>query len=311
MISIVERFRPQEQPAPRAARVLSDLRGAQSYHANYSTRHPFGAYNVSLSSVARRGLQLAEVLKNVDRTTMFLRTSNSKWESAVLEATDHFLDSLLEHLDDCKGVLRSFFPDTDSRDFKRVLAGFKAAVEPYRNHIGNIDNHLKHNQGRLRAISFQWPGNACLGYFVEGVVAPDTVGPSPQVHPDSNSAFSFNRNIPFHISGVFFVGAALATQLHVVDRRLTLLPASKLDSAAPDDWTRLIEEVANLPDMYFPGEAKSGIPRIRWSARAGGSIEYPSSRRRMPEPPNPSRVTVSYHGDGATNSFKIPYSNAA
>lgn len=151
---ISERFQKIEDAVPKAARALQKLDGIAAFHESYGVRHPFAAYNVSLAHVARRLLTTLETLAKTQREMMFLDVKGSDWELPLLDATDHMLDALMEHMDDCGGIIRSFFLSSDEKKFKTIFSDFKRSVEPYRRHIGAVVNYIKHNQGRLRSVTF-------------------------------------------------------------------------------------------------------------------------------------------------------------
>lgn len=291
---------------PKAARVLQDLRGVITYEADYSARHPFAAYNISLATIGQRFTSVSTCLRQLE--DQFRNSPSSKQESdlALLEATDHLLDSLMEHMDVCGGIIRSFFPVSDEKRYKKQLALFKASVEPYRKHIACVDNYIKHSQGKLRSIRFSWASGMCFGYFVEGPVADGVLGPVGCIHPGSNSAFSFNRDLKFHICSMFAVGAQLARSLHEIDKRLTPLPTSKSNDGRDSAWGKAVQAVAELPNLFFPDELLKPAPTVRLSEEKV-LIEFATQRPRIFQPPSPCQISLTFGGDGVTRSFQMPY----
>lgn len=307
-MQILEQYPSPESAVPKAARVLQDLHGVPTFEDSYAARHPFAAYNISLTAIARRLVAVVESLTELQKQSQFAVEGKSVPDERLLEATDHLLDSLMEHMDVCNGILRSFYAPADEKKFKNALAAFKASVEPYRKHIGTIDNYIKHSQGKLRSICFQWTAGNCFGYFVEGPVASGVLGPVGIVHPGENSAFSFNRDIPYHVCNVFAVGARLANAIHAVDRRLVVLPPVKSVEVRDSDWSKAIRAVAALPAVFFPDELLKGMPKVHL-AENKVLIEYPAARTRTVGPPHQSQISLSFGGDGVTRSFKMPYFN--
>jgi hypothetical protein len=307
-MQVFEDYRIIEVAIPKAARVLQNLQGVATFEGNYGTRHPFAAYNISLTTIARR---LISVLENLEPLEVRVHHENNQTaisDELLLEAMDHLLDSLMEHMDVCGGILRSFFASPDEKRFKKVFADFKTSVEPYRKHIGGIDNYIKHNQGKLRSVFFSWLGGACLGYFVEGPVGNGILGPVGKIHSGENTAFSFNRDIPYHLCSVFAIGARLANALHAIDRRLVVLPLPKMVEGQYSDWCKALQMVAGLPKVFFPDEVVKGVPKVHLN-RDRLTIEYPAQHQRVTGPPSPSKISLSYGGDGVTRSFKVPYFN--
>lgn len=303
---IFEQHTSPEAAVPKAARLLQQLNGVPTFESAYGARHPFGAYNVSLTGIARRLIAVVEALDHVQQQAQFLAGAKSIQNEQLLEAMDHLLDALMEHMDVCNGILRTFFAPADDKKFKIALSAFKASVEPYRKHIGTIDNYIKHNQGMLRSVHFRWPTGISFGYFVEGPVANGVLGPVALVHPGENTAFSFNRDLAYHLCNVFAVGAQLAHALHSVDRRLVVQTPLKIVDGRESDWTRALRLTAALPAIYFPDEISKPIPRIHVSARKV-FIEYPALRFKVSGPPAGSQISLAFEGDGVTRSFKMPY----
>lgn len=291
---------------PKVARVLQDLRGVPTYESEYGARHPFAAYNISLAAIGQRFTAVVGSLKQLEHQFRAEPTTKEESDFALLEATDHLLDSLMEHMDVCGGILRSFFPQADENNFKKQLASYKSSVEPYRKHIGCIDNYIKHSQGKLRSIRFSWSTGMCFGYFVEGPIASGVLGPVDCVHPGSNAAFSFNRDLKLHICNVFAVGAQLARALHIVDRRLVPVPTSKTIAGRDSAWGKAVQAVSELPDVFFPDEVVKPIPLVSSSGNRL-LIEYAAQRHKITQPPSPCRVNLTFGGDGVTRSFQMPY----
>lgn len=288
---------------PKAARALSNLDGITTYQEVYGVRHPLAAYNTSLAHVSRRILKTLDALVAARAAPPSSDTNQRGWEEALLEATDHMLDSLMEHLDDCGDIIRSFFPNAESKQYRTVFGEYKRSVEPYRKHIGNVVNYIKHNQGRLRLINVTWPADRCFGYFVEGPDDKGALGPAPSIHKPSNTAFSYNRDIPFHLCNVFSVGARLASALRSIDKRIV---SSQPGMASPEtDLAKALRGASALPRIYFVDEIKKDVPLIRLHGD-GLAIEYPSVKKAR-SPPNGSRISGSFEGDGFTRTFRLPY----
>ncbi|MCK9366003.1 MAG: hypothetical protein M0P72_02500 [Metallibacterium scheffleri] len=288
---------------PKAARALLNLDGVTTYQEIYGVRHPLAAYNISIAHVSRRILKTLDALTEAHAASQSAQTNHEVWKESLLEATDHMLDSLMEHMDDCGGIIRSFFPDAESKQYRDVYDKYKRSVEPYRKYIGNIVNYIKHNQGRLRLISVKWPAGVCIGYYVEGPDGEGILGPAPSIHKPSNTAFSYNRDIPFHLCNVFSVGARLATALHSINKRIV---SPQPGSAGPEtNLTKVLRRASELKRDYLFDEVNKDVPLIRLHGD-GLEIEYPSAKKAV-SPPNGSRISGSFEGDGVSRSFRLPY----
>ncbi len=301
---ISERFDGVDEAVPRAIRVLENLHGAPTYQEAHGLRHPLAAYRVSLSTVAQRLLAVLNELMIPSAIGQVPTAITPPNEEHLLEATDHMLDGLMEHMDVCRSIVRCLFSPDDVR-FRKASSKYRQSVETYRNHIGSVDNYIKHNQGRLRLVSFTWRGGSCHGYYVEGPIG-SGVGPAEEIHGPEGTAFSFNRDVRFHVCNIFGVSDRLAAAICSADPRIDAAhsPAKVGDSSS--DLTRVLGLAAGLPAVFFPDEVKKAVPLVQIDANVL-TIEYPSTRVRPLGPPFASKITTSVKGDGVTRAFKLPY----
>jgi len=302
---IVEEITDIQAANPYVFTVLENIGDVPIYHENYKVRHPFAAYNISLASVSSRIIRVLDALEDVQNKREFDSPKSQNWEVPLLEATDHMLDSLMEHMEDCSGIIRSFYPDAKNPEFKKALKNYNKSVAPYRDYIGKIVNYMKHNQGRLRTISFSWQQGSSLGYFVEGPLNSGGIGPVAGIHKNEATAFSFYRNIPFHLCNIYAVSRRLAVALHGIDNRLKSHKAKKT-SEQQSNLSIALQRASNLPNIYFEDEVNMGVPLIKFSNNSI-KIDCPSQKTKTKAIPGGAKITVSYKGDGATRTYKVPY----
>ena len=119
-------------------------------------------------------------------------------DTEIRDATDSLLDALMEHFDDCENVLDCYL-GKESQKLKKKIVKWKI----YRDHVGKIVNQIKHQQRRVRTILFYGPDWAVPGYFIEGPLPGKIIGPDPSIHPGGDTAFSFRRNLLFHLWGLY------------------------------------------------------------------------------------------------------------
>ena len=254
---IVETLIDIETANPTAMTVLENIGDVPIFHENYKVRHPLAAYNISLDSVSQRILRVIDALEIIQTERKFENSKDQGWEVPLIEATDHMLDALMEHMEDCGGIIRSFFPNSKDIAFKKALKEFNVSVAPYRDHIGKIVNYMKHNQGRLRTVTFSWPSGSSIGYFVEGPLKNGGLGPVSVIHSNEATAFSFFRDIPFHLCNVYAVSRRLSAVLQSIDRRLK--PAKKKTSTdKQSNLVNALRRASKLPYIYFEDEVKMG-----------------------------------------------------
>jgi hypothetical protein len=302
---VAEQFASPEAAVPRAVLALENLNGAATYHEAYGARHPLAAYRVSLSNVASRLVVVLDELPTTRPAGPERGAADTNREQRLLEAADHLLDALMEHMGDCGSILRSMFPASDEARHRTVYSKYKGSVEPYRKHIGAIVNYIKHNQGRLCSVSFAWLGGSIPGYYVEGPIG-SGVGPAQAIHGEEPTAFSFNRDVPFHICSLFAVGDRLAAALRLADSRIGLGDSFPSTEPSSSDLSKALRLASALPRVFFPDEVKKPMPLIQLDGHAL-TIELPSNAVKPSGPPLGSKVLISARGDGVTRSFRLPY----
>ena len=261
-------------------------------------KHPLAVYNTSCSSVLERFEKTVDELTFVSHNISF----RDDWAGKLLESQHQLLYSIMEYLDDCKGILDSFSPS------KKVKNSYNKAIEEYRDHIGKIANNIKHSQGRLRSIAFFNNEMILPGYFVANAVAENTLGPEKNIHL-GNTVFSFARDLRYHLFHFFYVGEKLGETISsIVGSGVAPIP---LHADAPD--TRLVKIatiISELPLFYYPDEIAKPIPSVVVDHDTSGEIiilTYPDKSVAVLDLPKPMKVVVSYIGDGVTTTFKIPY----
>ncbi len=304
IIPINQRFQIG-QIRPTLVSTLRKCDNSILFHENYDARHPLGSYNLSLDKICKRANVLLDVLDNLKRETINDDFKSPQYQP-LLEATDHLLDALMEHLDDCNGIHRSFFADSESRQFKKSHSILKRGLEPYRAHIGNIVNYLKHNQGNLRFLVFYWPGMMVPGYYIEGPMSGGGLGPTKSIHSDGNSGFSFYRDLPFHICSIFAISNVLSERLHNINPGLEHLSEKDYPQDSHSEWHNLFSRTAALPKFYFPDEIYKPQPEVLLSD-SEASLLFPHNPVAAQPIPNGARITSVMAGDGVTRTFKLPY----
>ncbi len=304
---------------PLALNYLAAVPEQHVFFRQQQLRHPVSIYNFSLDKLAKA---FFAVLDDYARDTVRLSaepTGGFELKS-LLEAQEHLLRCLQEHLDDCYLILKTLIDPATAKG-KSVFAdqyikesrlpGAKAFMESTADYKLSlrIANKLKHNQGRLRGFGI-YPGDSVrLGYFLEEPDAAGVIGPSPEIHPDQG-AFSFARDLKWR----FFLVYSLSENLvKAVERALMGLHQFRLERAAPtqkegDDWNRLVTMVSKIERAIFPKEQDASMASVRLSENGRElSIVFPD-RIRVIDPAlrGRTRAVVSTVGDGFSRQFKLP-----
>ncbi len=302
---------------PLAVNYLPGIPQQYIFFREQQLRHPASIYNLSLDKLAKAFLAVAEGYAR--DTARFSVPPHGGFDlKALLEAQEHLLRSIQDHLDDCYLILRTFIdPSTtkakslhaDQYVIDSKLPGVKSfmqATEEYRTSL-KIVNKLKHNQGRLRGFGI-YPGDGVyLGYFLEEPDRAGVVGPSPEIHPD-RGAFSFARDIKWR----FFLVYSLSENLvKAVERALTGLHQTPLEKAAlpqqqTDDWNRIAATISKIPLAIFPKELQTYMATIHLTDDGRElSLKFPD-RVHIVYPSLSCRAVVSTVGDGFSRHFKVP-----
>ena len=274
-----------------ATAVLAGLRGGlQSRHGKLGLRHPLGTYNTSIGLVEDRIAKVVGLL--------------SRKKGGLLEAQESLLHGLMQHLDDCMNILEGF--TVDSQEFKRNahVKTYSRGVKKYRSHIGKVTGRIKHQQGRLTSLTARLRAGSFAGYFVSVGLENGSVGPDPDIHPNI-TAFSFNRDLRFHLYHLLQVSASLAQAVE----GLTGAEPTKAASSGDSKLTNSILDLLGVRELYFPDEYEKLRPVFQFSGQ--GTSRKLVAALVQPIVPRAfvwdAVMELTTHGDGATRSWRVPY----
>lgn len=273
------------------------------FHADYERRHPLAAYNVSISMVSARGKTVCDAVASA--FPVGAGKTNKSAAIGVLEAQDAFLDSLIEHLEDCKGVLLCFSPKGEN-PHKAVIEAYERGVQPYRDHVGLLVNHIKHKQGRLCFTEMRSQRVVVPGYWLEQVKAGGEVGPHDQLHRSGHTAFSFFRDLRLHAVQVVAVSTNLARGVEAI----TLQPSNATRASQDPGILSFLQAVSALPAFVFPDEVVDPWPLVSAPKHRGRHslrirVECPSAG--TPLSFSRGEFSSTARGDGVTRAFQFPY----
>jgi hypothetical protein len=131
------------------------------------------------------------------------------------------------------------------------------------------------------------------------------------IHSGGDTAFSFHRDLRFHIVHVFIASRHLSTSI------LTLIPRQHkyrktIEGEKQHSFTKAVEAVSMIQKTVFPDELAKPWPHISLvQKRANGkqklTVEFPSSLDRPDVFICPMQIKISFRGDGTTGKFRMPY----
>lgn len=296
---------------PEAVGVLENI-SVPLFNEKYKLRRPIGVYNTSLVTVAQRmrlaldAYDLVDVQNPGDSPPKKDRRSDA--DENLLIAYQDLLFAMMGHLEDCDGIVRSFFKPSDKFTKDPKVRTYKRALKWYRRRIGVAVNAIKHDQNRLRlfwmAGAFAWS----RGYFVESYRPGRGLGSNPDVHAGGDTAFSFAYDFRLHFVELYAIGGHLRNFVVTVDPRVVA------EANAECPWALVLgERISALRNFPFPNEidepnplvtvlAKGKSSTLKVGLTGGGGTWIPITAI-----PGPIQMGASYSGDGATRSFQIPY----
>jgi len=334
MMWVVHSVKQDGTLAPVAVNYLGEIPERYLYLNNHARRHPLGIYNVSLEQLEKDFGKLLgiyfEELKflrdNIGIDGTLLRDNFNAGYSYLLEAQKNLIHSLRAYIDDCYAVLASLvdpaslpskaasvtFTDKWLRAVKfPSLGAFNDAISFYKNeHLAPLVNGLKHRQSRLRGLFFYKYSDVRLGYYLEDPDVDGIPGPSPNVHKDRNSAFSFKRDIVFNLYGVYSISEALVEAvkgalLHYHSYNLT---PQKTDFRH-DTWLEILRQASDLVESSFPDEIERPFACLTLTDKDEDSalcLRYPVLMY-PPRFPQGMHIMGTIHLDGVGKTYKVPY----
>lgn len=139
-----------------------------------------------------------------------------------------------------------------------------------------------------------------------------SIGPAMTVHPDGNSAFSFNRDMLLHWWWLYRSSELLA---RVVEHASASIPANAAVAADPpvatpgavEPWSDLCQAVASLRADFMPDEVRQPYPMVVVTRLADSMrLRFPAGRRA-----NAIRGEAKFTNllsiDEVGQAYKLPY----
>lgn len=296
---------------PEAVETLSSEITQPLYHLDYQLRHPFGIYNISLENVFTSFKNLLVDLDFASKQDLQSKNSDTKWSDDLLRSLEKLLYALMEHMDDCDNIIKCFYPPGTKLNQESSYKNYQSAIYVYRTHIGKVVNHLKHNQGRLRSFGMIIDGVSHLGYFVEGLSDDGSIGPAQHIHSDGATAFSYARDIRFHLFYLYFVSKQLSKAISaIVNPDMNKVAYQLGDKNATIE--PMLVKITQLPMVVFIDEVQKEFPLLKVETIQNDkrfSAELKKHPHGIQAPPARTLYVTLYKGDGVSRSFRMPYRN--
>lgn len=298
---------------PKAVAALRNLEGVPLFHHEQKMRHPLEIYLTTFSDILEKKLSLIELLNQASAELHYIGNAKPGWDTKIVDTTDQWLRSVIQHIDSCRGILSSFYSTNETNRQTKRISAFSKDIEKYRKQVATIVNLIKHKQRFLRLVYFHWVGGFAPGYFVEGVVDVDVLGPDPLVHANANTAISYNRDIRFQIANLFSISDVLAQHVYEITKRPIFANSDK--PFTDQNLSKVIKKVSIMRLEFFPDEVKKPVPFVKYQDKERGAIrvliELPSKRGRPQAVPENSRIATTFRVGEITRTYKLPYFGTA
>ncbi len=305
----IEYLGSEEFFIPKAIIALRNLEGIPLFHSEKSFRHPLESYSITFADVFQKTVTLIENLQSIDSDLAYLGNKKQGWEEKLSSDTDNWLDSIIQHIDTCKGILSCFFSKDEEKKKNKCITLFSKEIEQYRKEVATIVNLIKHHQRFVRIIYFHWIGGFVPGYFIEGIFQEGVIGPDPLVHKRGNTAISFNRNLPLHICNILFISNILSQSIYEITKRS--ISIKNQEPYKNDYLTKALKSLSLSKMIYFPDEIKKPVPYIRWHLKENNEIkiliEMPSKICKISSVPDKCRIQIAMRFGEVYRTYKIPY----
>ena len=291
---------PNERADARLAASVS-LAGLEDRtfgNAALGLRHPSSVYGRSLQNVEDK---LTKLLDAIGRSSSSDGADEAIWSEPVAGTLQALLYASTEHFEDCQNVVKIIVGAFDQNLKNEALRRYIATVREARDFSARQTNAIKHQQGRIRFIEFEDPLRRINGYYIEGIDADGSVGPSSDVHGNSHTAFSIGRSIRYIAASFIFASQALAafvsTHLH--------LPSPQ-QSAGLGPFVESFDRIAAYDRGVFPDEGAITCPAFVRSATSR-AVMFPGESIKWRRPTATARIHLSCTHDALAPTHRMPY----
>ena len=320
--------------APLALNYLPEIPSEYLFVHEHARRHPLGIYNVSVDQLEKAFdrvlsccLDCVEYLRSNIRLDGEIQNDNlNEGYNDLLDAQKNLIHSLRSHIDDCYAVLATLVDPTSlSNDLSRIkftdrwlkaakfggYDSFSNAISSFRDdYLGPLVNGIKHRQCRLRGLFFYKYFDVRLGYYIEDPDIDGVPGPSPKVHRDRNSAFSFAKHLRVNLYHVYYTSEALSRAL-----KISLMNMHSFDlkpnqtGSRSEAWENIFRQLSKLPLRVFPNELEENIALVTHSEMEGRKFVKLGFPYLIWSPTFPQNMKIksSFELDGVGRQYKLPY----
>ncbi len=286
--------------APVLPHIISTLPNHFFNPGDKVRRHPIGLFNTSIAKMFQMQAVVLNELSILNQQSISANALPSL--KNILNVYEHFMYAQFEFIEDCRTIAHIVFDPSIYKSGEKSSKKFKEKIDIYRQHIAALVNCIKHDQGRMRPVWIHTETVFVPGYFVETAYADGSVGPHPFLHNDGDTAISLAWDIRYHFVQAFKVISELEKFIsRMAPDGFTPEEVKPYDIAISN--ASLIEKFTNY---CFPNELWMPAHTVKVIDE---DILLTVGEKFFRCPLN-FQVVVEFMGDGATNSFKLPYKSA-
>lgn len=290
--------------SPEVFDLLNALPDEDLSYENHDLMHPIDIYSAVFDEVIESGFRLTNDLLEIQKQ-FALGNSIEHLDSQIRNGIFNYLFCLANFLDGCQSIIKSL--SEDSKKTAKVNKEFMKNIRSYNDHLRKIVNFIKHRHRVIRTVYAKWDENVIVGYFIEGVVSKNAVGPDPEIHKDSKCAISLNRDIPYHLINLYSVSASLKAVIE--NSGVINIPEYNNYVAQDEKLTDYINLVSSIPRHFFPDEIKMDWPEIK--VKKGNSplfeLTIPSKRKPDNYRPHIMDISITSKVKSRSKTLVLPY----
>jgi hypothetical protein len=316
-MSIIRSIKKHGNLLPAAYNAINSIPDELVFSKLHNIRHPKSAYSTSIRLIADQWCIVMIAIEKLKSD--YFWTESVDYQNAVVREHKKFLYVLNEHFDACFSVLRSICAEENSKatsDAQYLGAlkpsgwkSFRSAIHAYReDHLGYLVNRMKHHQAELSPICFKSKSEFRPGYFLCDLLPEGIMGPNHKLHSGGHTAFSYARDMLFHLWWIYRIGELLEqTIIGMMDTRHGFVLKSNPKPDEAKKWVETIQFCAAVKPEYFPDELTKPNVRVLLS-NDSISLEYSNNVRGFPFLGDYS-IANQFVVDGAYPTMKMPYFN--
>lgn len=289
---------------PQVISTLNGIADESIFNVEHGLMHPVDVFLTTFNDSIESALRLTKRINSIISS----KAENLNFEIEEIDDIRVDIFNLLffsaNLIESCQSIIKSLF-EKDSKIAGKAAREFNDLTREYRAHVSKIVNFIKHQHRRIRPITATWDNQIIVGYYVEGVVAKNVIGPDPNIHANANVAISLNRDIPYHVVNYYFVCSCLDT---VVKKHMKPEKAP-LKNPEKNKVFSLLQEVSKIPSNYFSDEIHKGFATV--SVRTHPStqvlLEYPGRKKAENRKPHIMNISVTSVIGIRSRTLKMPY----